>query len=156
MSVYTFFRQRNSQVFADTKEFNAAWQIFNQTLVGDEDFIRFEQALHPHGELSTEDIKRVYFYFMRFNVAYSAFEGTGELSERLAQSAFNNEANLSFHDRDFITKHVFGRGYDRGFADQFIKKWKEIEQRQKTLPMLDDLNEEFTSPLRAPPGNRTS
>lgn len=151
LSIYTFIRQRRSQVFSGTKDFNSAWQLFNQTLVGDKEFLAFERELHPHGDLSEEDIKRIYFYFMRFNVAYSAFKGSGELSMRLAQSALNNEANLSFHDREFIKKHVFGRGYDRGFADKFIKKWAEIEVRQRTLPMLDDNEEEFTSPLRLAP-----
>ena len=74
-------------------------QVFHQTVLGDEDFIRFEQELHPHGDLSRDEVKRVYFYFMRFSVACSAFKGRGELLNRLAQSALNNEANMSFHDR---------------------------------------------------------
>lgn len=138
LSGYTFWKQRATQVFSGSRDFNSSWQTFNQTLINDNQLIDFERELHPCGELSRDQMKRVYFYFMRLNVAYSAYSGTGELNESLANSALNNEANLSFPDRKFIRTHVFGRGYDKDFADQFEARWGDIKKSNQYLAMEGD------------------
>ena len=142
VSGVTYNRQRKLHKYTATNDFNSKWQTFNQSLLADPVFIEFERNLHPFGKLSENEIKKLYFYFMRWNVVYSAFQ-SGDLSKGLAQSSLNNEANISFHDRKFIYDHVFGRGYDRNFTKMFEEKWKEIEKNGETLPMEGDNEKSF-------------
>lgn len=134
-AAYVHWNQRKLQKHLNTRDFNSAWQGFNQTLVSNDAFVGFERVAHPYGELSEEDVKRLYFYFMRFNVAYSAFIGDKQLRSKLAESALKNEINVSFKDREFIKRHVFRRGYDSDFAEKFIAGWEKIETTGDPLPM---------------------
>ena len=133
-SGFVFNRQRKNQKFVGTRDFNLSWQAFNQLVVEDEDFQEFEKVLHPYGELTAAEIKRMYFYFLRFNNIYSVFSSTGEMHDPLAISALHTEANVSFKDQEFVRQHVFVRGYDAAFIRQVETLWKKIETTGKTLP----------------------
>ena len=147
ISVVTIYMQLRNRFFTGTRDFNLSWQAFNQVVADDQDFQDFEMVLHPYGELCRVQIKRVYFYFMRFNTAYSAYRNTGEFHSPLAISALHTEANVSFKDREFVRKHVFSRGYDREFCDKFEELWEEIETTGKFLPMHNDVERKYSAPL---------
>lgn len=150
---YVFLKQRKTQRYSGTAEYNASWQTFNQLVVGDTDFQDFEAELHPYEDLSRKDVKRIYFHFLRFNVAYAAFSGAseGELEAKLAESSLANLANVSFHDREFIKKHVFARGYNKAFANKFNELWLRIERNGMTLPMQGDEKGEYNSAMKPKP-----
>jgi hypothetical protein len=120
-----------------TYNFNQSWQTFNHLVVSEKTFLEIECALHPHGDLTLEEMKRVYFWFLRFNVSYMAHRESTHQSMRkaLAKSALNNEANLSYPDRKFIKTHVFTRGYDSDFTKKFCDLWDEIEDNNQVLSM---------------------
>lgn len=147
ISFFNFLRQQGNQRFIGTQTFNSSWQSFNQVLVGDDQFIEFESQFHPFGKLTHDEVKKLYYYFMRFNVAYAAFQGRDHFHRKLASSSLRNEANLTFRDRNFIREHVFGRGYDKGFSDQFEENWKLIEDSGKTLSMDGDVDGKYVVDL---------
>ena len=130
--------------------------MFNQALLNDPELLEFEIELHPFGKLTKREMKKVYFYFLRWNVAYSAYTGKGEMLDRLALSALNNEANISFPDREFIKQHVFGRGYNREFTAEFEKKWEMIEKTGKSLAMKGDKSKQYTIALEPEPVDLTN
>ena len=148
LSIFTYLRQRQSQRFNNTHQFNQAWYQFNQAVIEFSELLDFEIERHPHGHLEPHQMKLVYFYHMRFSIVYAAFKNQGELDDDHLQSAFHNEANISYRDRQFIIDNVFGRGYDVSFSNKFIDAWKKIDQRKgKSLPMLGDVSERYTSTL---------
>lgn len=149
-SIYTYNRQKKKQNFLGTRDFNLSWQSYNQVVSNDKDFQEFEQSLHPHGELTRKDVKRMYFYFMRFNTIYSAFRENGEFNSALATSALHTEANVSFKDRHFVRRHVFSRGYDKDFSRKFEAMWQKIKDDQAFLTMYgDEESRNYTSDIDA-------
>lgn len=146
-SLFNFWKTRKNQSFTGTRDFNLSWQSFNSIVAVDLDFQDFEASLHPFAELSRRDVKKMYFYFLRFNTAYSAFRNGDEFFSPLALSAIRTEANVSFKDRAFVRKNVFGRGYDKAFSDEFENMWKQIEASGKFLGMHGDDEGKYLSPL---------
>ena len=135
LTVFNLLRSRSHRNDEGTKGYNASWQVFNQSFLNDPDLIEIECELHPFGKLTHTEMKRVYFWFLRFNVTYSAYRSTHRkfMSTKLAQSSLANEANLSYRDQDFIKKHVFVRGYDKGYTDSIIDLWEQIDKRNKNI-----------------------
>lgn len=148
-SIFNFWKTRKNQSFVGTRDFNLSWQAFNQLVSNDTDFQDFETALHPYDELSRLEVKRMYFYFLRFNTAYSAFRNGDEFHSPLALSALRTEANVSFKDREFVRKNVFGRGYDKSFSDEFEKMWDEIKSSGQFLAMHGDVKGLYLSPVNS-------
>ena len=138
LATFSLYKQHKSQSLNVTNNYNKSWQVFNSLLIQDESLIEIERGIHPHGEVSKQDIKRIYYYFLRFNVAYGAFTGTGEMNSRLAESSLNNEANCTYADQIFIRENVFGRGYNEEFSNEFERRWKIITKTKQYLPMLGD------------------
>lgn len=136
ISAWVFYRQSRLQRHVETRAYNEAWQLYNQTALQDEQLLSIERELHPYSNMTTGDTRRMFLYFMRFNVIYGVFSGSGEIHRPLATSAFRNEANVSYSDREFIRKHVFPRGYDVSFTEALEELWKKIEKSKKLLPML--------------------
>lgn len=150
ISVYTLNKQSSSEKFNGTRDFNALWQVFNQVLSDTEEFVKFERELHPYGDLSREDVLRMYFYFMRFNTVYASTRNPDQLEGPLAMSALNTEANISYRDRQFVRDHVFGRGYDVAFSQKIEMLWATIQKTGKTLPMHgDEITERFVREISA-------
>lgn len=148
-SLFNFWKTKKDQNFTGTRDFNHSWQTFNQVVINDVDLQDFEGAFHPFGELSRRDVKKMYFYFLRFNNAYSAFRNGDEFHSPLALSAIRTEANVSFKDRLFVRKNVFGRGYDKDFSEEFEKMWKQIKTSENFLAMHGDDEGKYLSPLNS-------
>jgi hypothetical protein len=135
MMVFLYDRRRSRN--EGTSNFQSSMQVFNQAVLNDDDFIKYDCQLHPFGCLSEPEMKKVYYWFLAFNISYAAVQASKHKSMRskLAKSSLANIANISFGDREFIETHVFSRGYDGDFVKEFKTKWQKIEDDNKTLLM---------------------
>lgn len=145
-----FLNDRRRSRNEGTSNFQSSMQIFNQAVLNDDDFIKYDCQLHPFGDLSEPEIKKIYFWFLAFNISYAAAQASKHKSMRskLAKSSLTNIANLSFSDRDFIKKHVFTRGYDNKFVQKFEKLWLKIDTNNRTLPMAGASKDSGVEPRR--------
>lgn len=145
-----FLNDRRRSRNEGTSNFQSSMQIFNQAVLNDDEFIKYDCQLHPFGDLSEQEIKKVYFWFLAFNISYAAAQASKHKSMRskLAKSSLTNIANLSFGDRNFIEKHVFTRGYDNEFVLGFKKQWREIDKNNRTLPMVGAPKDSGVEPRR--------
>ena len=132
LSFIVFKRQMRHRRFELLRNLNADFQKFNQIIIDDDDFIAIESKTHPYGDLSKEQTKKMYYYFMRLNLASLAFYGEkdGHMPKNEAEAILNNEIFLMMKDRDFIEKHVFVRGYNKRFIRYIVRRWKKLETNQ--------------------------
>lgn len=128
---------RRSHFINAIKEQNNEWQTVNCLVISNDDLLSLERANHPFGDISLQETKKMYFYFLVLNSDYNSWIiMKNRMSDRnLAYARLNNHANMLFNDRHFIERHVFPRGYDEGFCWELRKRWREIEDSGRPLKM---------------------
>ncbi|MFK0273259.1 hypothetical protein ACIQUG_06270 [Ensifer sp. NPDC090286] len=138
ISWFIFDYTRKREIFESSAQIQTEWQIHNQIIMSDNYLLEMEADMHPFGEISSEQTKRMYSYFLKLNLAFNSWSGSAlHVDEKLATSTVNNTINILYSDREFIKSHVFPRGYPRSFTRMIEDKWTEMETGGgKPLPMV--------------------
>ncbi|MDX1039516.1 hypothetical protein GOL69_19880 [Sinorhizobium medicae] len=134
--IFDYTKKR--ELFESTAQIQTEWQVHNQIILSDTDLLAMETEMHPFGQITSAETKRMYAYFLKLNLAFNSWVGQSlHVDEKLATSTINNTINCLYSDRAFIRTHVFPRGYPHGFTQMIEEKWKQIEARGgKPLPMI--------------------
>jgi len=118
-------QERNRQAGA----YYVTWPSTNFALFENDDIADLEMTMHPYGQLSIEQIRRVHYFFEALNRTYAIFHNiqNGEPENDYSVSLINNICNVTYPSRDFIKTHVLPRGYTKSFADFIEEKWRAID-----------------------------
>ena len=100
-------------------------------LVLENDFLQdMETNNHRWGKLEKHDVKKMYSYFILFNVSYNLYDAysNNSIDEDVYKAQLDNTANTTYRERDFILQHVFPRGYKKSFCGEIESRWKNISE----------------------------
>ena len=132
---YAYTKKR--EAFEATSQVQAEWQQANQLALNSRDILAIEIAGHPYGELSQAEARKMYWYFVKLNIAFNSWVGRRSYIDReTAQSTINTVINSTFNDREFIRIHVLPRGYSRAFAQEIEAGWAKIGQTGQMIEMI--------------------
>jgi hypothetical protein len=132
--IYRYTRKREQ--FESTSQVQNEWQFYNQIAISDPEILEMDARAHPFGTLDAGGMKRLNVAFLKLNIAYNTWSGgNGHVDRKVAESSLNNVANTLYADRSFIRVHALPRGYPVEFAQMMERKWSNIEQSGKPLPM---------------------
>ncbi|MEL7184667.1 MAG: hypothetical protein AAGK57_13590, partial [Pseudomonadota bacterium] len=128
------------------------WSQLNDAILEVEEYQKFEQDMHPHGDLTADDVKKLYFYFNILNKArLSLFMvWNDDVDVKLGNTNLNLVANLLYKDRQFVRDHAFPRGYVH-LPGEIELRWAKIEERDG-VPL--SMAEVLTLPKKIAMGTR--
>jgi hypothetical protein len=132
--VYQFSRKQ--EIDKSTGDIQKEWQNHNAVVLGHPELIAMEGKLHPNGQLTDEQVRRMYLHFMTLNVCYNSWANGDEVDRELAQSTINNSVNRMYSDREFVFAHVLPRGYPLKFTAEIRRRMDIIEKTGSLLPMV--------------------
>ncbi|CAN7149055.1 hypothetical protein [Devosia sp. LjRoot3] len=132
--VYAYTKKR--EAFEATSQVQTEWQHANELALTNPEILSIEIAGHPHGELSEADARKMYWYFVKMNIAFNSWVGRlAYIDQATAQSTIDTVINSTFRDRDFIRTHVLPRGYSKTFAREIEAGWTKIDRSGQMIEM---------------------
>lgn len=123
------WHQRSARI-TNNRLLNEDMRHFNELIISNDKLQDLEIERHTWGNLEKDQIITMYQYFILLNTTQSAWKAFDRkaLDKELYDSHANNTAKLTHKDRDFITKHVFPRGYNKNFQKEIEKRWETIKE----------------------------
>ena len=114
----------------NTLELRQAMQTVNINAIKDDNFVAITQSQHPFGELSIEDTRRLYGYFLSYNVVFNLWHAAqqGDADANVAEKIFQNHVFLTYKYRHFCHEHVHTRGYNDHFVSAITRGWEYIAE----------------------------
>ncbi|TPM39366.1 MULTISPECIES: hypothetical protein [unclassified Mesorhizobium] len=131
--VFRFSQKQEAQ--KSTEDVQNWWQTHNSVVLSNPRLLSLEKRLHPFGDLTDEEVRRLYIHFMTLNVCYNAWANRDQIDRSLSESTIDNSVNRLFLDRDFVVQHVLPRGYPKDFAEEILRRLGLRESTAKPLPM---------------------
>lgn len=115
-----------------SSDMNRDWIGINQLIISDPDMVEIARQAHPIGDISTFELKKIYFCFSQLNPAYTSWINarTKAAFGSVPRSVLEGQAIATFRYRDFIEMHVFPRGYDPDFKQDLRKLWVSLEKKE--------------------------
>ena len=144
---YIGYSLRERQHHAQTIRFIfEGWGEFNDVILKSEEYREFETKMHPHGDVSANEIRKMYYYFGILNKARTTLflVWMDDIDIALGNADINLIANLLYRDREFIRTHVFPRGYVH-LPSEIEKRWA-LSDARNGEPI--GMNEVLTMPKR--------
>jgi len=135
VGIFVYKWQRESSKISCIQKLHDDLRFYNQLVLENDDLQDMEVKLHRWGTITKDEVKKMYYYFILFNVTYNSYEAAnrGAINKLVYESQVNNVANTTYDEREFIKKHVFPRGYENGFRKIILSKWELIDSTG-TLP----------------------
>ena len=129
LAYFAYAYTRKREAFEATSQVQAEWQQANQLALTSPDILAIEIMGHPYGDLTEGEARKMYWYFVKLNVAFNSWVGRlAHIDRETAQSTIDTVISSTYKDRDFIRKHVLPRGYSKGFVQEVEAGWMKIEQ----------------------------
>ncbi len=102
---------------------------WNLLVLENTDLQEFESNHHSWGELSRNEVKKMYRFFILLNVLHSQFSAyqIKAIDENVYSSVLKNIANMTYSNSDFIEKNCFNRGYPDSFKNELRKAWEKTK-----------------------------
>jgi hypothetical protein len=87
---------------------NEQWQTINLAILQNTSLKAIEASLHHFGSITELEVERLYFHFLKINVAHTSwtFQTSHIVDELYAESVLRNYCNITYGDRAFIEEHV--------------------------------------------------
>lgn len=129
VTVLLYRWHRESSKMESSRKMNEELKTYTQMVLESEDLQELEIKSHRWGKLDKNDVKKMYRYFILFNIAYSCLEArnVNAISKPLYEIKMDHWANVTFDEKGFIKQHVFPRGYGNDLRKEFVKRWKTID-----------------------------
>jgi hypothetical protein len=123
-----------------TREAQNEWQQYNQLVLTNPDVAQVDRNLHQHGDISAEDHRKMFVYFMILNMGLNIWISKQNKLIRpdIAVSINKNISSLLHKDKDFIEQHVFPRGYPDLFAELLREHWQGIDAKVTSARVKDE------------------
>lgn len=107
------------------------WHTHNSSVLSDPDLLEIEAKLHPYGDITAEDVKRMYLHFMKLNIALNCWSSSSLADNEIKEETIHNCVETTFKDKDFVIEHVLRRGYPRDFSEEIKHRYEKKEQLKK-------------------------
>lgn len=135
---FVTYKLQRKQHAASTLQFlSDRWGVYNSRIIEDKALQEFEAGIHPHGKLTSNDIKKLYYYFDLLNQARLSMHKVwlDDLDVATGNADISLVANLLYGDRDFVRDHAFPRGYVH-LPAEIEKRWAYIDEKNgEAVPM---------------------
>ena len=131
VAVFLYLWQRQAARIESIRKMQDNYRYYNQLVLDNPDLLEYERLNHKWGNLSSDEVKKMYRLFIKINMYYSNYDaGLRKAMGKTAwESHLNNLANTTFGDREFIKQHIFPRGYENAFRAEVLKRWEAIDKQ---------------------------